>query len=326
MFELARDVFLAVAERPTKQMQQKPLVSRPLGRELDRARSVYRRYGGTVAARKAIKYPLEHLAARIDYLRYRDRYPVHLIFVASLAKSGSTWFADLLAGLPGFRKYQPAGWTASLLDAPHHDFYPGIVQETSRRLAVVKGHTMGSVENAAALHRNGTPYFITVRDPRDQIISGYWYLRNRPLHPVHEVAMDLSLTDFITLELDPETAAIPRLDWLRSWIANRDPSKSLIVRYEDLLRDTMAELQGCFDFLKIQVDPRQVEEIVAANTFEAKAGRAPGTEDTGSFRRKGVAGEWREVFTEQQRERCAFFFEEVISTLGYEATLEDRSA
>jgi hypothetical protein len=307
-------------------MEQKRLTGHLLARELDRAQAVYRRYGGTVAVRKAVGYPREHLAARLDYLRYRNRYPSNLIFVASLAKSGSTWFADLLAGLPGFHKYQPAEWTASLIDKPHHDFYPALAAETRHRLAVVKGHTLGSPANADALKRSGIPYFITVRDPRDQIISGYWYLRNRPLHPVHQMAMDLSLADFVTLELDPATAAVPRLAWLRSWIANRDPSKSLIVRYEDLLRNTAVQLQSCFDFLGIEVAPSLVGFIVEENSFQAKAGRSPGTEDTGSFRRKGVAGEWRDVFTEEQKEKCAIFFEGVISALGYEPTFEDRSA
>jgi hypothetical protein len=307
-------------------MEQEPITGGRLAREFDRAQSVYRRYGGGTAVRKAMKYPLEHLVARLDYLRYRRRYPVNLIFVASLAKSGSTWFADLLAGLPGFHKYQPAEWTASLIERPHHDFYPAIAAETKHRLAVVKGHTFGSTINADALKKSGIPYFITVRDPRDQIISGYWYLRNRPLHPVHQLAMDLSLPDFVTLELDPETAAIPRLSWLRSWIANRDPSNSLVVRYEDLLNDTAGELQSCFDFLGIEVEASFVDLIVQKNSFEAKAGRSPGTEDKGSFRRKGVAGEWRDVFTDSQKEKCAIFFEDVISALGYEPTLAGHSA
>lgn len=307
-------------------MEQKPTSGSLIARELDRARAVYRRYGGATAVKKAVRYPLEHGTARIDYLRFRGRYPGNLIFVASLAKSGSTWFADLLAGLPGFSQYQPAEWTASLLETPHHDFYPAILAETKHRLAVVKGHTFGSRANADALQRSGIRYFITVRDPRDQIISGYWFLRNRPLHPVHNMAMDLSLHEFITIELDPATAAIPRLAWLRSWLANRDPTKSLIVRYEDLLTNTAGQLQSCFDFLGIDVDPTVVDSIVEQNSFQAKAGRSPGTEDTSAFRRKGVAGEWREIFTEAQKEKCLVSFEGVISALGYQPTFETRTA
>ena len=242
----------------------------------------------------------------------------------SLAKSGSTWFAELLAELPGFHKYQPAAWTASLIVEPNNDFYAGILAETRHRLAVVKGHTSGTKDNVAALHRSGLRYLITVRDPRDQIISGYWYLRNRPLHPAHQEALKLSLKDFITNELDPETAIISRADWLRGWIANRDPERSLLIRYEDLLDDAPSQLRRAFDFLGIAVHSSEIEQMVANNAFEAKTGRSRGEEDTGAFRRKGTSGEWRSVFTLEHRQQCERSFEDIIVSLGYEPTMADH--
>jgi hypothetical protein len=159
-----------------------------------------------------------------------------------------------------------------------------------------------------------------VRDPRDQMISEYWYLRNRSWHPAHEMASRLSLEEFISEELEAGAARGSRIDWLESWIANRDPNKSRIVRYEDLLHDPVSQLQLAFDFLGFDVRSSLTASIVEANRFEKKAGRPQGQEDTNSFLRKGVAGEWMHEFNHDHRKRCRETYEAVITALGYSPT------
>lgn len=295
-------------------------LARAIPREIRRAQSLYRRYGLIEVIAKAGKLPIVLGKSRWGYALYRDRYPYHLIFIAGLAKSGSTWLADMLADLPGFIRYQPAEWTASLTTEPHQDFYPGMLSEVKRRLAIVKGHTPGNAENAAHLRHTATPYLVTVRDPRDQIISGYWYLRNRPNHPAHGLALSLTLNEFLRHELNPATAQIERGDWIRGWLEHRDAESSIVVRYEDVLADTKAELAKVLTFLKFNVSTPKLDDIVARNSFKRKAGRDPGTEDTRSFYRKGIAGEWKELYSAEHKQLAELAFEDIIEALGYEPT------
>lgn len=290
-------------------------------REIRRAQAVVKRFGFLAASKKAASYPGRVLSARVTYLRNRHHYPSNIIFMASFAKSGSTWLANMLADLPGFSRYQPAGWTASFLDNPNQDVYPGLFEEVGRRLVVIKGHTQGTPENAARLHQAGHKYLLTVRDPRDQLISGYWYLRNHPLHPSHRLAMELGIEEFISHELDPGLAEIQRTEWLRGWIENRDWNLSLLVRYEDLLTSTPVKLKQILDFLQFDVDEATIERVVADNSFTKSSGRATGVEDRTSFFRRGTAGEWKEVFTPDQREKFASQMEDLVVALGYEPTL-----
>jgi hypothetical protein len=92
------------------------------------------------------------------------------------------------------------------------------------------------------------------------------------------------------------------------------------VRYEDLLANTAAEMNRVIDFLGFQVPTSMIESIVDRNSFATISGRAPGTEDTASFLRKGIAGEWRETFTAEHRELSLAGMEDVINSLGYEPT------
>ncbi len=89
------------------------------------------------------------------------------------------------------------------------------------------------------------------------------------------------------------------------------------VRYEDLLDDPAAELGRLFAFLGVDHDPGVAARVADQNTFEKATGRERGEEDPAHFNRKGVAGEWKEVFTDRDRR----VFEEkaggLLAELGY---------
>jgi hypothetical protein len=270
-----------------------------------------------------MKYLSRSAAAQSKYWIYHGRYPTNLVFIASLAKSGSTWLANMIADLPGFQQYQPAAWTTSLMTIPNHNVYPGLFHEVKRRLAVVKGHTPGTSANADLLRDSGHRYLLTVRDPRDQIISGYWYLRNHPRHRAHAVAMGLTLEEFITRELDPRQAQVDRSGWIRTWLTNRDPDRSLLIRYEDLLEDANSELERIIRFFGFDVEISRIAQIVESHSFTRRAGRPRGEEDTGKFLRRAIAGEWQSVFTDQHRTRFESVMEDLIEELGYQPTFPE---
>lgn len=291
-------------------------------RELKRAKAVVDQFGLAAAAGKVVPYAARLLARRASYIAHRKSYPLNVIFMASFSKSGSTWLANMLSELPGFSRYQPAGWTASLNEEPNEDIYPGMFDEVRRALVIIKGHTRGTRSNAGQLLASNRKYLITVRDPRDQIISDYWYTRNRPGHPNHPTAMRLDLRSFIDRELNPLLSGTQRADWIREWLTHRDPRLSLLVRYEDLLVDTSGTLDKIFTFLGLEGFHSSIPKIVSRHEFaQRSSGRTPGAEDTSSFVRKGVSGEWRDIFTEELKAAFAVEMEDIVTALGYEPTV-----
>lgn len=91
------------------------------------------------------------------------------------------------------------------------------------------------------------------------------------------------------------------------------------VRYEDLLRRPEEEVRRLILFLGAGADDDTISRCVNAASFEKLSrGRERGEEDATSFFRKGVAGDWRNVFTEEDR---SVFKEEaggLLTKLGYE--------
>ena len=71
------------------------------------------------------------------------------------------------------------------------------------------------------------------------------------------------------------------------------------VRYEDLLERPEEELGRIFRFLRVRAGKRMVRRYVRRESFERRSGgRKRGQEDSTSTRRKGMAGDWKNVFTE----------------------------
>jgi hypothetical protein len=90
------------------------------------------------------------------------------------------------------------------------------------------------------------------------------------------------------------------------------------VRYEDLLHDPEAEVGRLLTFLAVDSSEKSVTRCIEAASFERLSkGRKRGEEDPSSFFRKGVAGDWKHVFTQKEREAFDREAGELLARLGY---------
>ena len=91
------------------------------------------------------------------------------------------------------------------------------------------------------------------------------------------------------------------------------------VRYEDLLERPGEELGKLLEFLGARSDGEAVGRCISSASFEKlSAGRQRGEENPTSFFRKGVAGEWKNVFTGRDRRIFREEAGELLVRLGYE--------
>jgi hypothetical protein len=91
------------------------------------------------------------------------------------------------------------------------------------------------------------------------------------------------------------------------------------VRYEDLLERPHEEVARLAGFLGADTREKAVQQAVRSASFERLSkGRERGREDTSSFYRKGVAGDWANYFTERDKEIYKEEGGELLIRLGYE--------
>ena len=95
------------------------------------------------------------------------------------------------------------------------------------------------------------------------------------------------------------------------------------VRYEDLLERPDEEVGRLAGFLGADTSEKAVRRAVGSASFEKLSrGRERGQEDTSSFYRKGIAGDWENYFTARDRQIYKEEAGELLIRLGYERDLD----
>jgi LPS sulfotransferase NodH len=95
------------------------------------------------------------------------------------------------------------------------------------------------------------------------------------------------------------------------------------VRYEDLLAEPVGEVVRLLEFLGADSDEEVASGCVEAASFEQlSGGRTQGEEDSSSFYRKGIAGDWKNHFTEEDKQAFKEEAGELLIRLGYEEDLD----
>lgn len=90
------------------------------------------------------------------------------------------------------------------------------------------------------------------------------------------------------------------------------------IRYEDLRSDCVGAMTRLLQGLGREIEPERVERAVDNYSMERMTGRRPGQEDSSSFIRKGVVGDWKNHFTREAAETFDRLAGDMLIRLGYE--------
>lgn len=206
-----------------------------------------------------------------------------IILVTEFPKSGASWLAQMLAKSTGY-------------PFPRQEFPPF-------GKALYHGHRIGV--------RSKGPVVVVWRDPRDIMVSWYYHtlVESDKNHPGF-VAQFRSRLKFDNVEdirtnlpkfidFNFKTPISPRFsfnDFFDYWY---ERPAAIDCRYEDLLIAPLETLIRVSNGLGFPLDPARAQQIVNEFSFQQQAKRAPGKENTASYLRKGVAGDWRNHFSDE---------------------------
>jgi hypothetical protein len=249
------------------------------------------------------------LRSGVNALRHRGVTQADALLV-SYPKSGNTWLKFMLAhALTGVATSFDATEDAIGRVGGRTDV-PALLPDGGR---ILKSH-----EAFSAGVRAPGPVVYVVRDGRDVAVSYYQQFVRRGWEPGE---FSDFLPRFVAGQVDgygPWGAHVT--SWLDGRVA---PDRRLLtIRYEDLLEDPLGGLQQTLGFLGVSVDADVVEAAVEANRFEQMRRRETESafhEKQGDrfFVRRGIAGEWRETFSDADAALFDRAFGAVLERLGY---------
>lgn len=172
------------------------------------------------------------------------------VFLVSYPKSGNTWVRFLVANL--VHTQEPVTFLNIESVLPSIYILPDRELRKFSRPRVLKSHECFMPRYRSVIY--------IVRDPRDVAVSYYYYnLKKRLLPP--DCTLDEYIPLFIADELDMKSG--PWGDHVLSWIRMQDTlEKFLLLRYEDMIADPVAELARVADFLNLKLESSQVRRAV----------------------------------------------------------------
>ena len=224
-----------------------------------------------------------------------------LYIVTEYPKSGGSWVSQMLSDyleVP-FPRNQFPKFQSSIMQG-HYLYFP----------------TMKNV-------------FVILRDGRDIMVSFYYYslfkndrfnarvvsTTRRELHFKDYNDIKNNLPKFIEYKFTHKKH--PRFTWsefITSWI-DKDVA---FIRYENLLKEPVKELStAIFKVFKIEPDENKLQMIIEKYSFKNLAGRNPGEENKQSFIRKGIAGDWKNHFSQESKEIFGYYAGNELIQLGY---------
>jgi hypothetical protein len=252
--------------------------------------------------------------------------------IVSFGKSGRTWLRVLIWRYFA-KKYGFAGEGISEFDEfrMKNPNVPVLFFTHDNYLKDYKGH-----DRKADIYGN-KPVVLLVRDPRDTAVSQFFQWKHRIVRR-KKVINDYPLdeTDLPAFIMG-EQAGIPKIiEFMNDWAREIDRfPKLLVVRYEDLRKDTKSELARVLSFFGQAPTDAELEDAVSfasvdnmrrmeqENASKAGAHRSlkPGdVSDPSSFKvRRAKVGGWRDYVTEDQSDAIDAMVKKTLSPVyGYE--------
>jgi hypothetical protein len=259
-----------------------------------------------------VKYFLGTDRAERDFAVYPDD-----TFVVSYPRSGNTWTRFLIANLVYPEKN--VGFTNIEKLIPDTSSQSNRALKSTPRPRIIKSHEYFD-------HRYRKVIYI-VRDPRDVALSYYDFQRKY-----------MQIDDAYPLEQYVEDFVQGRLisiDWgtwaenVSSWIYTRGKSTNfLLLRYEDMMKDTTRELTRIAQFFGIEPAPTRLQEVIDRSSADRmreleklEADRWIATKNRRKdipFVRVAKAGGWRTSLPLKSVEQIESAWGDLMITLGYE--------
>jgi lipopolysaccharide transport system ATP-binding protein len=169
--------------------------------------------------------------------------------------------------------------------------------------------------------------FVVIRDLRDTLVSAY---RNLSVKRDRKQMVDEALRFSEMLQtVDVETGLRATMEqWLPSAAANIQQSwleaGEQLIRYEDLLdRDVEILEPLLLEQCELPVDRGRLRAAIEGARFERlTGGRKRGQEDVTAHERKGIAGDWRNHFSEALKNDFKERWGDLLIATGYERDLD----
>jgi len=249
------------------------------------------------------------------------------VYLASFGRSGSTWLRFVLLEIL-------TGGAAGFLNV--HDVIPETGMQTSVRPILRSGGRL--IKTHEPYRRVYKKAIYLVRDVRDVLLSAYAVdsTTGMALYHSHGRGLDGYIETFLKGKIAHQGSWQNHVNsWMDSPLAGNN--SLLLIRFEDMRRNTESTVTRVLDFLEFSYDKEKVNTAIANNSLERMRAKEESVKrsgmkldkkvlirdltvdnEEGRFVRKGAIAGWQAKLTEPQVHMIEQWTGQTLLRMGYE--------
>ena len=235
----------------------------------------------------------------------------------SFPKCGTTLLSDIVQKITGLQYCWPETMILSV----------DILKEATGNQFLI-GHFRGNPQCFGLLKNNHYRIIANYRDPRDMLVSFYYYYRdiqnkgnNEWGHLLRKLTKEQALNALLTTRLAGGIAHPANMaNWLNTLLElKRQGIPVLFLTYEDIVQNKIDSIFRIANFLGYEVSRQRIQEILTETSFHKKSStlQKKGLTDN-DLKRKGIVGDWRNHFTQSNIDTFNAVAGKFLIQLGYE--------
>ena len=164
-------------------------------------------------------------------------------------------------------------------------------------------------------------YIYVARNPKDVLVSYYHHYRRLSFLPTYE------WDHFFDMFVKGDVRFGFYFNHVLSWWKHRDDPNVLFIKYEDMKKDLLTTVAKIASFIDFELDKDTLASIADNASFEKmkdnpliNIGLPSGTliPTETKFLRKGVVGDWKNIFTPEQSSQIDTLYKDKFQSIGLE--------
>ncbi|XP_072283319.1 sulfotransferase 2B1-like [Pyxicephalus adspersus] len=267
---------------------------------------------------------------RLDYLENKFQVQDDDVYIVTFPKSGTNWMMEIVSLIYSKGDISWCHQVPNYIRIPWLDVCgPGIKLVDECQSPRIFSSHLPIQMFPKSFFSSKAKVIYTARDPKDVLVSLYHFA-----HMSHVIKTPNNFDEFMEDFLQGRVPFGSWFDHIKGWIQMKNNCNFLFITYEDLKRDHREAVKKICAFLGKELEEPIIDLVVEQTSFNMMKSNNMSNNSSAPdyimnvqnniFMRKGINGDWKNHFTQKQKEYMDTVYQEKMNDLNVKFTWDEN--